>query len=178
MQSVPYGFDRYFGGEPLCRPLPLAPDERKIGVGKLGQKPRRRMVRLDIEVKRLAHRLRSRIGVGEHEAGEPPGERRLADSLPAADQPGVGEAPLAIGRKHFRFGALMTDQRIDMARMGRAGQRVGFGKIVGLALLHARLAHARLALSAPMGSSRVSTADQMAAPTSCSLLSASMTMQR
>ena len=133
-------------------------------MGEPREKPRRRMGRLDVEVARLADRLRGRIGVGEHEAGEPPGERRLADPLPAPDQPGVREAALAIGREHFRFGALMADQRIDMARMGRAGERVGFGKIVGLAFLHASLA-----LSAPAGSSLLSTADQMAAATSSSL---------
>ena len=99
-------------------------------MGEPSEKPRRLMRRLDMEIARLAHRLRGRIGVGEHEAGEPPGERRLADPLPAPDQPGVSEAALAIGREHFRFGALMADQRIDMARMGRAGQRIGFGKIV------------------------------------------------
>ena len=49
----------------------------------------------------------------------------------------MSEAALAIGRKHFRFGALMADQRIDVARMGRAGERVGFGKFVGLGLFHA-----------------------------------------
>ena len=131
-----------------------------------------------MEIARLADRLCRRVRVGEHEAGEPPGERRLADPLPAADQPGVGEAALAIGREHLRFGALMADQRIDMARMGRAAERVGFGKIVGLALLRARRIHARLALSAPMGSSRVSTAAQIAAATASSFPPASMTTQR
>ena len=96
-----------------------------------------------MEVARLAHRLRGRVRVGEHEAGEPPGERRLADSLPAADQPGMSKAALAIGREHFGFGALMANQRIDMARMGRASQRIGFGKIVRVGFFRAGLAHAR-----------------------------------
>src|ERR1700722_16012413 len=126
-----------------------------------------------MEVARLAHRLRRRIGVGEHKAGEAPGERRLADPFPATDQPGVSEATLAIGRKHFRFGALMADQRIDMTRMRRARQRIGFRKVIGLALLHVSLA-----LSAHAGSSLLSTTDQIAAATSSSILSASMTAQR
>ena len=125
-----------------------------------------------------------------------------------------------------------------MAGMRRAGQRVRFGKVVGLAFFRARRVHGRncdgrvlerrpptdlvlrsraearrlearlqlstpsaptgasfealrgasgrgggvaderLALSAPAGSSLLSTADQMAAATSSSLLSASMTTQR
>ena len=60
-----------------------------------------------------------------------------------------------------------------MTRMGRSGQRIGFRKIIGLAFLHAKLA-----LSAPAGSSLLSTADQIAAATSGSLRSASMTTQR
>ena len=47
-----------------------------------------------------------------------------------------------------------------------------------LSLLRSRLVHANLALSAPMGSSRASTADQMAAATASSVLSASTTTQR
>ena len=196
------------------------------------------MVRLDVKITRLAHGLRRRVGVGEDETGEPPGERRFPDPLPAADEPGVRQTAFAIGRQHFRFGALMADERIDMAGMRRSGQRVRFGKIVGVALLGARLAHARncdgkasrcrrlkdlmlrsrakarrledapasaavaahgsvlrgrfaapqdevvgrfyanLALSAPAGSSLLSTADQMAAATLSSLLAASMTTQR
>src|ERR1700722_5304613 len=131
------------------------------------------MARVDAEVAGLAHRLCGRIGVSERKADEPPGERRLANPLPAADQPGVSEAALAIGRKNFRFGALMTDQRKDMTRMGCAGQRIGFRKIIRLAFLHASLA-----LSALAGSSLLSTADQIAAATSSSLLSASIMAQR
>src|ERR1700690_153635 len=142
-------------------------------MGEPREKPRRLMSRLDIEVARLADRLRGGIGVGDHEAGESPGERRLADPLPAADQPGVSEAALAIGRQHFRFGAFMADQRIDVAWMGRASRCVGFGKIVGFGFFHASLA-----LSAPAGWSLLSTADQMAAATSSSLRSASMIPQR
>ena len=84
-------------------------------------------------------RLRGRIRVGEHKTGEPPGKRRLADPFPAPDQPGVREAALAIGRQHFHFCPFVADQRIDVARMGRASERVGFGKIVGLGFLHAEL---------------------------------------
>ena len=142
-------------------------------MGELAEETRRRMAGLDAEVARFAHDRRGRIGIGEYEAGEPPGERRLADPLPAADQPGVGEATLAIGGEQLLLGALMADQRGRMARVRRAGQRIGFGKIVALGLLHVLWA-----TSAPAGSSRVSTADQIAAATSLSLLLASMTAQR
>ena len=101
---------------------------------------------VDVEVAGLAHRLCGRIGVGEQKAGEPPCERRLADPFPAADQPSVSEAALAISQEHFRFGALMADQRKDMTRVRCASQRVGFRKFVALASLHARLA-----LSTPIG---------------------------
>src|ERR1700733_16118802 len=37
----------------------------------------------------------------------------------------------------------MADQRIDVARMGRASGRVVFGKIVGLGFFRAGLVHAR-----------------------------------
>src|SRR5208282_1512279 len=83
------------------------------------------------------------------------------------------EAALAIGGEQFLFGGLVADQRSHMARVRRAEQGVGFGKILALGLLHARLA-----LGAAAGSSRASTADQIAAPTSLSLPLASMTAQR
>ena len=122
LQALPHGVDRDLARKSLRCALPLAADERKIGMGEPGEQPRRRMSGLDMEVARLLHRLCRRIGIGEQKAGESPGERRLADPLLAADQPGVREAALAIGRQHFRFGALVADQRIDMARM-RARRR-------------------------------------------------------
>ena len=173
LQSEPHRFDRDLAGEPFRRSLPLAPDEGKIGMGELSDEPRRRMAGRDVEIARLADGGLGRIGIGEHETGKPPGERRLADALAAADQPGVGETALAIGGEQFLFGGLMADQRSHMARMGRAGQGVGFGKIIALGLLHARSA-----LSAPTGSSLASTADQIAAATSPSVAPPSMTTQR
>ena len=48
-----------------------------------------------------------------------------------------------IGRQHFHFGAFVADQRIDVPRgMGRAGERVGFGKIVAFGSFRARRVHA------------------------------------
>ena len=126
LQSLPHGFDRNLARKPLRCALPLAADQSKIGMGEPREKPRCLMRRLDMEVARFADRFRGRIRVGEHKAGEPPGERRLADPFPAPDQPGMRKAALAIGRQHFRFGAFVADQRIDMTRMGRAGERVGF----------------------------------------------------
>ena len=129
-------------------------------MGELSEQSRRRVVRIDMEIARLAHGRRGRIGIGEYEAGEPPGEGRFADPLRAADKPGVGEAAVAIGRKQFRFRVPMAEQRHDVARMARAGKGVGFREIVALTLPHARTAS-----TAPAGSSRPSTADQIAAST-------------
>ena len=122
-------------------------------MGEPCEQPRRLMSRLDMEICRLSHGLCRWVGVGERKAGEPPGERRLADPFPAPDQPGMRKTALAISRQHFCFGPFVADQRIDMARMGRASERIGFRKIVRLAFFHASLVHARLALSAPAGSS-------------------------
>ena len=70
LQSGPHVLDGDLGREPLRVGLPLAPDEGKIGMGELGEQPRRRMARIDMQIARLAHRLRGRVRVGEHEAGE------------------------------------------------------------------------------------------------------------
>ena len=122
--------------------------------------PRRRIVWIDVKVGGFAHALGVRIGVGEHEPGETPGERRLADALRAADQPGVGETPVTIGRQQFRLGGRVADERLRVARMRRAGERVAVRKLLRLGPLHRRLRS-----SAPTGSSRALTTDQICVAT-------------
>ena len=51
----------------------------------------------------------------------------LCRSLPAADQPGVGEAALAIGGEQLLFGGLVADQRSRMARCGAPGKASASG---------------------------------------------------
>ncbi len=97
---------------------------------------RGRARRIDREVARGLNGRGPRIGIGEQEAGERPGERSLADPFGTADQPGMGEPPLAVGREHLRLGALVADQARGVARMGRARGGVAFGLIVGLGALH------------------------------------------
>ena len=91
-QRLAHVLDGNFGAEPLRAGLPLPPHQRKIRMRESGQKPRRLVLRVDMEAGGFAHASGVRIGVGEHEPRQTPGERRLADALGAADQPGMGEA--------------------------------------------------------------------------------------
>ncbi len=129
-------------------------------------------LRVHREIARVAHGGRPRVGVGEQEPREPPGEGRLADPLRAADQPGVREPAVAIGREHRGLGLLVADQRLRVARMRRARDPVALRRLVGLGPSH------RVAPAAPCGSSRAATAAQMSASTSSSDFSASITTQR
>ena len=53
----------------------------------------------------------------EHEARHAIGQRRLADALRAADQPGMRNAPAAIGIEQRRLGLAMAEQIGRFARM-------------------------------------------------------------
>ena len=55
------------------------------------------------------HRPARRIGMGEQEAGEAIGERRLADALGAADQPGMVHAAAAIGVEQRALGRRVAE---------------------------------------------------------------------
>ena len=82
---------------------------------------------------RLAHGRRRGIGVGEQEAGEPPGERRLADR-PRGRRSArrARAAPRGRPTSISASARLVADQRWRMARMGRAREDVAFGRLVRL----------------------------------------------
>jgi hypothetical protein len=55
------------------------------------------IVGIDRKRRRALHSRRLRMAMGQHEARHAIGQRRLADALRAADQPGVRDLPAAIG---------------------------------------------------------------------------------
>src|SRR6185312_3878424 len=55
--------------------------------------------------------------MGQHEARHAIGERRLADALLSPDQPGMGNAPAAIGIEQCRLRLAMPEQDGGLARM-------------------------------------------------------------
>src|SRR5258708_34501339 len=61
--------------------------------------------------------------MAEHKARHPIGQRRLADALRAADQPGVRNPPAAIGVQQRRLGLAMAGKRAGLARMRHADLR-------------------------------------------------------
>ena len=64
---------------------------------------------------------RRRVGIGQHEARHPVSERRLADAVRPADQPGVRDAAAAIGIEQRLLGLGMAEQHGGLARMRRLG---------------------------------------------------------
>ena len=83
----------------------FAPQQREIRM----RQRRRAAARPDGRARRARSRAARagaarRVGMGEHEAREAPGERRLADALRPADQPGVGEPSARDRRRASRFG--------------------------------------------------------------------------
>ena len=90
--------------------------------------PRHRIGRIDGEVLRALHRGRERMAVGEHEARHAIGQRRLADALRAADQPGMRNAPRSIGVQERRLGLAMPEQIGGLARMSCRGLLLDFSR--------------------------------------------------
>ena len=86
-----------------------------------------------IERKRLGalHRRRHGVGIREHEAGHAIGQRRLADALRTADQPGMRNAPAAIGIEQCHLGLAMAEQ------IGRFAGMPDRHFLLGLARAHA-----------------------------------------
>src|ERR1700675_4485809 len=91
-----------------------------------------------VDEKRLGalHLGAKRIAMGEHEARHPIGQRRLADAGRAPDQPGMRNAPAAIGIQQGGLGLAMPEQRSGFARMGDRDLRLDLtGAHAGLATL-------------------------------------------
>src|SRR5579883_3620973 len=129
---------------------------------------RHRIVGIDRERGRALHVVRERIAMGEHEPRHTIGERRLADALRAAEQPGMRNASAAIGVEQRRFRLAMAEQRGGFARM--RDRRLGFG----LARAHAGLG----ALLVTLTKKRSRKAVQTLPATVSTSASASITMQR
>ena len=77
--------------------------------------------------------------MGEHEPRHPIGQRRLADTLRPADQPGMRNAPAAIGVQQGHLGIAMAEQRRGFARMHSrdlrfdlTGAHAGLATIAGI----------------------------------------------
>ena len=68
--------------------LPLAPHEGEIGMRERGELPRRRMIGVDIEIARLAHRG----AVGSGLASRKRAKRQASVALPTPSWPPISQA--------------------------------------------------------------------------------------
>ena len=109
-------------------------ERQQSAMGAGGDMASHRMRRIDLQRFGALHLGCQRIAMREHEPRHPIGQRRLADALRAADQPGMRNPPAAIGVQQRQFGLAMPEQRHGFARM-----RDGSG-CLSLAGAHARLA--------------------------------------
>ena len=75
------------------------------------------IVGIERERLRLLHGRRLRVAMGQHETRHAVGQRRLADALRAADQPGMRNPPAAIGGEQCRLRLAMPEQLAGLARM-------------------------------------------------------------
>jgi hypothetical protein len=78
---------------------------------------RDRVAGLDVKGFGVLHSRSLRIAMGKHELCHPVSQRRLADALRAADQPGVRNAPAAIGIQQRHLGIAMAEPGGRFARM-------------------------------------------------------------
>src|SRR5580704_11363977 len=114
------------------------------------------------------HRGRGWIAMSEHEASHAVSQRRLADALRTADQPGMRNAPTPIGAQERGFRLAMSEQRRGLARMRHGDLRFDLAR-----------AHAEVAtLAAGTAKKRSRRAVQTWAATVSGLASASTSTQR
>src|ERR1700733_6831019 len=83
------------------------------------------VIGIDVQIVGALYVCRERIAVGQDEAGHSVSQRRLADALRAADQPGVRNAPRAIGVEQRRLGLAMTKKVDGFPRMRNRYLRFG-----------------------------------------------------
>src|SRR5215218_7217361 len=88
-----------------------------MGAG--GDLARDGIIRIERERLGPLHRRRHGLGIREYEAGHAIGQRRLADALRAADQPGMRNAPAAIGFEQGHLGIAMAEPGGGFTRMRR-----------------------------------------------------------
>src|SRR3954462_9253021 len=79
--------------------------------------PRHGIIWIERERLGVLHRSGVRTGMREHEAGHAIGQRRLADALWTADQPGVRYPPTAIGGQQRRLSLAMAEKIGCLARV-------------------------------------------------------------
>ena len=93
------------------------------------------IVRIDRERSRLLDRRQTRIGMREHEARQPIGQRRLAYARRPADQPGMRNAAAFVGIEQRALGFAMPEQRAGFARMAdvAVGLVIAHGVVVSAA---------------------------------------------
>ena len=141
----------------------------KIAVGLPGDAARHRLIGGDGERFRVLHGRRGRIGVCKHEARHAIGQRCLADTDLAADQPGVRNTAAAIGIEQRLFGLGMAEQ---LAR----GTRMRDLPVIGAS--RAQTASSSNWIGAVAGSSFFSTTRQICSATSSFGVVASISTQR
>src|SRR5579864_2076050 len=90
---------------------------------------------IDIQAVGALHGGRKRIAMGENETGHAVGKRGLADSLRAADQPGMRNASAAIGIEQCRLGIAMTKQVGGLPRVRNRHLHLGLAAHAGAAVL-------------------------------------------
>ena len=118
------------------------------------------------------HCGRRRIGMAQHESRDPVGESRLADAFQSADQPGMVDAPAAVGVEQGQLGVAMAEPGGGLARMGRLCRFA----LVGLRAAHVPRSSSSSGASA--GCRRLFTTDQIALETTALSTDASIKMQR
>ena len=145
-----------------------------------GDAPGDWMLGVKLERGRGAHRRRARIRMGEDKACHPIGKRRLADAGSAADQPGMRQAPAAIGREQRLLRLGVTVEHGGFARVRRCGipVRPAAGPRVNVGLVDAHVAMLSNAIGAVAGSSRSWTTFQMRSATAGRGSVASINTQR
>ena len=117
----------------------------------------------------LLHLRCQRIGMCQHEAGQPESKRRLANSGRPADQPGMWNPAAFVGIEQRALGVAMAKQCCRLARQ-LARSRSSLSSLV--------TARSSPRLRACSGCSRSCTIDQMRSATTSRGARPSMTMHR
>ena len=129
--------------------------------------PRHRMIGIEVEAGRALHRRQRRLGIGEHELRHAVGQRRLADALRAADQPGMRNLAALVGTQQRRLCRRMAVEPRGLARRRHHGVALGLAR-----------AHARTVWLASLLSRRSCTTAQIRAATVSASALASISTQR
>jgi hypothetical protein len=119
----------------------LAARVQEVRVRLVGDLAYRRATRRHCQGGRARDLRRFRVGMGEHEAGEAIGKRRLADALRPTDQPGVVHAARAVRVEQHTFGGRIAEPRRLFLRRRPAVDAVEADQVVDVGGRH-RPAHA------------------------------------